>query len=363
MLSRLEVGLADGGVRVTHAVPASLGLPTNPDDAIGIQSTVVTYRDGGLPFTLRTRAAELAGTIESRFDTPPPTVIDIIHAFGVGSWPIAVELARRIGAGLLIELWRPDLVAPAAGLLVSSARSKSVNMPEFIVSEGPIAAALRELSPRAKCYSAPWGVHAPANARPGRPADQPLAIAMLCDTGDPHFVTPALTGIVEATAGTDTLIFAAIDEPTPAREASLWAAARKLNLLDRFTIDPDMESRREPILDMDVLLLPEAGGRQRTLTLEAMGAGMLVLALADNNLETLIDGTTARLVRPPTANAPPTSAAWSEAIRSSVLNPAAATDLSRAAHEHIRSNRPASTHVADVVRAYEQAARAPEAAE
>ncbi len=359
MLSRLEVGLADEGVRVTHAVPTTLAASPNPSDAIGIQSTIVTYRDAGLPFTLRSRAAALAAAIDSRFNEPTP--IDIIHAFGLGSWPIAAEIAKRIGTGLLLELWRPDLVAPAAGLHASCGRTKPAIAPEFIVSEGAVATALHALAPRAKVYSAPWGVHAPPHARPTRPADQPLAIAILCDTGDPRFVTPALAGLVDATKGADTLVFAAIEDATHARDAALWAAARKLNLLDRFSLAPDMESRREPILDMDVLIFPESGGRQRTLTLEAMGAGMLVLALAppspDDTLETLIDGTTAKLVRQPT------QAAWSEAIRSTVLNPAAATDLSRAAHEHIRSNRSASTHVADVLRAYQQAARAPVVAE
>ncbi len=366
MLSRLEVGLADEGVRATHAVPASMPSPvggSNSSDSIGIQSTVVTYRDGGLPFTLRTRAAELATAIETRFEEPTP--IDIVHAFGAPCWPLAVELARRTGAGLLLELWRPDLVAPAAGLLTACARPRSGGpvTPEFMVSEGAVATALHALAPRAKVYSAPWGVHAPIHPRPPYAArspeaqQQPLAIAIMCDTGDPRYVGPALAGIVEAAARTDFLLFAAIDEATHAREAVLWGAARKLNLLDRFSLDPDMESRREPILDMDVLILPEPGGRQRTLTLEAMGAGMLVLATADPNQSSLVDGTTARLVPPFNA------AAWAEAIRSNVLNSAAATDLSRAAHEYVRSNRTASTHVADVLRAYEQAARAPAAAD
>jgi hypothetical protein len=351
MLSRLEVGLADEGVRVTHAMPASLTAAGsfNTSEAIGIQSTVVTYQDRGLPFTHRRRAAMLAQAIEQRFDEPTP--IDIVHAFGAGSWAIAVDLARSVGAALLLELWWPGLVAPANVLFAAATRTGQSISPGFIVSESALATSLRKAIPRAKVYSAPWGVHAPPQPRGPRPTDQPLAVAMLCDTGDPRFCAPALAGLVQAASGTDMLIFAAIDESTPAREAALWSAARKLNLMDRFSIVPDMESRREPILDMDVLLLPEATGRQRTLTLEAMGAGMTVIAMADDTMDTLAAGTTARLVRSPTP------AAWAQAIAATALHPQAASELARSAHEHIRSNRIGSAHVADVLRAYQQVAR------
>ncbi len=351
MLSRLEVGLADEGVRVTHAMPASL-IATgtfNVSESIGIQSTVVTYQDRGLPFTHRRRAGDLARAIDERFDEPTP--IDIVHAFGAGSWAIAVDLARRSGAGLLLELWRPGLITPAAALFAAATRTSHPVTPEFIVSESALATAIRTSLPRAKVYSAPWGVHAPQHPRGPRPPGQPLAVAMLCDTGDPRSCSAALAGLVQAAAGTEMLIFAAIDETTPAREAALWAAARKLNLMDRFSLVPDMESRREPILDMDLLLLPEATGRQRTLTLEAMGAGLTVIAMADDTMESLADGTTARLV------ASPTPAAWAQAIAITALNPPAAADLTRSAHEHIRSNRVGSAQVADVLRAYQQVAR------
>lgn len=351
MLSRLEVGLADEGVRVTHAMPASLSATGtfNPSEAIGIQSTVVTYQDRGLPFTHRRRAAMLANTIAERFDEPTP--IDIVHAFGAGSWAIAVDLARRAGAGLLLELWRPGLLTPASVLFAAATRTSQPVTPEFIVSESALATALRATLPRAKVYSAPWGVHAPPHPRGHRPPGQPLAVAMLCDTGDPRSCSAALAGLVQAASGTEMLIFAAIDESTPAREAALWSAARKLNLMDRFSLVPDMESRREPILDMDILLLPEATGRQRTLTLEAMGAGMTVIAMADDTMDTLADGTTARLVRSPT------TAAWAQAIAATALHPQAASELARSAHEHIRSNRIGNAHVADVLRAYQQVAR------
>jgi hypothetical protein len=356
MLSRLEVGLADEGVRVTHAMPSSIhSVGTfNASEAIGIQSTVVNYQDRGLPFTHRRRAADLARAIEDRFDEPTP--IDIVHAFGAGSWTIALDLARRTGAGLLLELWRPGLLTPATALCTAAARTHHPVTPEFIVSETPIAAELRKRIPTAKVYSAPWGVHAPNHLRGTRPAGQPLSIAMLCDTGDPKFCTPALAGLVQAAAGAEVLIFGAIDEESPSRDAALWSAVRKLNLLDRFSLVPDFESRREPILDMDMLILPEATGRQRTITLEAMGAGMTVLALADDMMETLADGTTARLVRPVGTPAP-TPAAWAQAIAATALNPTAATDLARSAHEYVRSNRMGSTQIADVLRAYQQVSR------
>jgi hypothetical protein len=339
ILGRLEVGLADEGVRVIHAVPAA--LPHAQSIAIGLQSTVVRYEDSGLPFTLRRRATDLAHAIEAVSDDL--SSIDAVHAFGLGSWSVAMELARQTGARPLLELWRPALVAPASALPAAG----------YIVSEPSIAAALRKRSPRATIHPAPWGVHAPDHPRvPGGP-DRPRAVAMLCDTGDPRCTTPALAGLADAP---DLLIFACIEDASHAREAALWAAARKLNLLDRFSIVPGMESHREPILRMDMLLLPEAGGRQRTLTLEAMAAGVPVVARADPFLETLDDGRTARLVRADTPEA------WAGTIASIIANPSGASDLIKSAHEHVRRNRAASSHVADVLRAYQQAAGTPVAA-
>lgn len=354
LLSRIEVGLADEGVRVIHAAPPAVRAPATP--ALGIQSTVVSYHTPALqlqPLARRSAVDLLAAAERTSED---PLRIDIVHAFGEPCWPVALEVARAARAAVLIELWHPGLVPAAADLLARARRAANGPVPEFLTSEAAVASAMTALEPRARVYSAPWGVHVPDAPRPIRVADgsRDLSFAVLYDTGDPRTLAAPLAGIAEATSGVaDALIVGAIDDATSRRETRLWSVARKLGLLDRFSILPDMEARRDPVLAMDILLLPEPRGRQRTLTLEAMARGMAVVAAPDAATELLSEGSsTARLVP---SNTPK---AWADAIGGLIRNSAAHADLTSAAHQHLRSHRTASTHIADILRAYQQSVSA-----
>jgi hypothetical protein len=360
LLSRIEVGLADEGVRVIHAAPAA--ARAQPSATFGIQSSLVAYQPPTLPLqsSIRRSAQILLAAAEKTSEDP--LRIDIVHAFGAPCWPIAVEAARAANAALLLELWDPGLIPAAADLLARARRTTGTPTPEFLTSEAAVATALTTLDSRARVYSAPWGVHIPSRPRTIHPTGEAhdLSFAVMYDTGDPRTLAAPLAGIAQATKGVaDAFIVGAIDDATSRRESRLWDAARKLNLLDRFSILPDIEARRDPVLAMDFLLLPEPRGRQRTLTLEAMARGMAVIATPDPSLEFLSDGTTARLV---SANSTNPAKAWADAINSLIRNTAAHSDLTRAAHEHMRSNRTASTHIADILRAYQQAAAAKDAA-
>jgi glycosyltransferase involved in cell wall biosynthesis len=132
-----------------------------------------------------------------------------------------------------------------------------------------------------------------------------------------------------------------------AHRAGLWAHVSRLGLRERLTLSPHLEARRELTLEGDVLLLPEARGVHRSLTLDAMAAGMLVVAAADPHVSVLADGRTAWLVERATADA------WTNALRRTFEDRAASLSLAGAAREHIRQHCRASTHVASVMGAYE----------
>ncbi len=351
LLARLEVGLADEGVRVTHAVPYShLALQQGQGTDFGIQSTVVPYQQQGFALTRRRRAGDLRAAIDSA--TEEAVAVSVIHAFGSGCWRIAIELARQLRVPALFELWHPRLIPEAAALL-ESAGARSGTPVEFLVSEASVAAAMRSRAPQAKVYSAAWGVHAPARPRGAFSGDRTLGVAMLCDTGDPRAFGAALSGLIRATGGgPEFMVIACIEQGSGSRAGVLWSGARRLGVLDRFSLMSEVESRREPVLQADLLLLPEATGRQRTLTLEAMGSGVAIVAAADPFSETLVDGTTARLV----SNLTPEG--WAERIRTVAKEPQSSNDTLRAAHEYVRSKRTAAGHVADVLRVYQQVTRA-----
>jgi hypothetical protein len=351
MLSRLEIGLADEGVRVVHAVPRSMV----GSEGVGLYSSVVGYAEAGrfeTRWSLRRRAADLVRAVEDV--TGGSAALDVVHVFGGPAWRLGVEVARRTGAAPVLELWRPALLGLAAAVGATPGTGRP---PTFIVSEPALAGALRSRVPGARTAEAPWGVHTPPELPPrGRP-DHPLAVALLSDTGDARALTPALAGLMEATkGGPEILIFAAVEDATKSREAALWSAARRLGVLDRLSMTPQLEARREPVLQMDMLLMPEAHGRERTLVLEAMSSAMLVVAAADPFMGSLVDGVTATLVRSPT------TAAWAEAVAGVLKNPARADALVTSAHAWVHANRPASGQVAGVLKVYDAlAADAPAA--
>ena len=147
-----------------------------------------------------------------------------------------------------------------------------------------------------------------------------------------------------APAHPELLVFA--DEQA-VREAAVWPLVQKLRLADRFTIAPHIEARRELTLRSDILIIPEARGEQRTLTLDAMAAGMVVLAAQDPCVSVLIDGRTARLVRRPEVSA------WKEALAWALDRPDASAQLGASAREHVRQHCRASAHIASVLGSYE----------
>jgi hypothetical protein len=363
LLSRLEIGLADEGVRVVHAVPISELSP----DVGGVYSTVVGYQDTGLPLTRSLRASRLWGAIRRALedDASGPS-IDVVHCFGAGSWALALELGRLTGAKVLLEVWRTSQVSTAGAL--AQPREGRVT-PAFCAADPALAAALRKRNARAEVRTAPWGVHTPSIGRfalPGqdivrggeggsaggmddRAGPPAVAAAVLCDGHDSPALAAAMEGLARACRRFPQLmIFASAED---GRESALWRHGRRLDLLDRISLVPDMELRREPVLHMDLFVLPEASGQQRTLTLDAMAGGMVVLAAGDPMVEPLIDGRTAKLVR--TASAPE----WEQAVAWALTSPAQARTLTESAREYTRTQRTAAAHVSAVLGAYESLAK------
>src|SRR5690606_40955555 len=93
MLLRIEVGLADEGVRVLHALPEDAeGLISEEAAARGI-----TYRPRGPLPSLRVRASSAleAALAQPVFGEGGKARVDIVHAFGRDAWAISAEIARQ----------------------------------------------------------------------------------------------------------------------------------------------------------------------------------------------------------------------------------------------------------------------------
>lgn len=343
MLQRLEVGLADEGVRVVHALPQQMALDEQSSGG-GLYSTIVGYEAGGFAISRRLRAARLLDAIQDKLDLPERK-IDIVHAFGLEPWYLGLELARMSAAGVLLELSDASAIASAAAL---ASRRVGVRTPEFSVPEPALRRALRKRAHNAHVHITPWGVHAPATAPTrSRPKDRPLAVGMMSDGRDAQGVLLALAGLKECMRSRgEYLVFAGTGPLKYGRDPAVWTAARELDMVDRISLIPEIEARREPMMQMDVLVLPEASGRQRTLTLDAMAHGVNIVAARDELIEAILPDQTATVVTTPSASA------WTEAFTRLLDDRAYAQSVQIAAHQFVRTQRSGSGQIAAVLTSY-----------
>lgn len=332
MLSRLEVGLADEGIRVVHAIPRRSAHWYHAD----VFTQLVPYEDRGMVISRPWRARQVIRDLQTRAggESQP---IDIVHAFGAPAWPIAAELARMSGAALALEI---DSAVSAAKARSAKAGAGPLY---FLLPDPALERLVRGDDVGVQVRATPWGVHTPA--LPHDLFGNGLSVMLLAGTSNPRAVAESLEGLAAAAQACPQLMIFAEDAAVAA--AGGWGLLKRLGLTDRATLVPDMEARRELTLRADVLLLPEAGGEHRSLTLDAMAAGMLVLAAADPAVSVLIDGKTARTV------AKSGAAAWREAMEWVIRSPDPARALGLSAREHIRAHHRASSHVASVLGAYE----------
>jgi hypothetical protein len=330
MLARLEVGLADEGARVIHAMPRSV----DPIDATAVYSTPVSYHDLGLPFTLPLRAAELVRGLPAEGDHP---AVDVVYAAGRGAWGMAVEVGRRAGAAVLVEVWSHSLIAPAARLAARVRGGGGRGLLRLLAPDPVLLAALARQVPANQLAEVPWGVH-PGEARRG-PIDPAasLSIALLASGDDPLAVKAAVEALPAVVAGAPGAMM--IADARVAERVPLWKWATAAGVASRVTVIADLEGRRELVLTGDVLLIPEALGDHRSIVLDAMAMGMLVAARPDPMVDWLTGG----------IHVAPIAEADAEAVSRVLLRlatdaPAAAAQRSSAA-ALVETRRSGSAHV------------------
>lgn len=368
MLSRLEIGLADEGVRLAHAVPQS----ALARESVGLYSVAVGFPERGLPFTLRQRADDLCGQLLGALDLESPTDLDLIHVWsdlGGASAPVSTalgkfaqgsyhpidlgfELARRTGAGLVIEVWTSRLLNRLPALFARAAAMRIDLLASFPDATMAKASGLDQRIARSGLTSVcPWGVRPSDEPHQRWSADTTPALGLITDGSPLPRLTAVLTGLAALTSAPGAgfeppMIFVGAED----RSADLlWRAARKLRLLNRLTLVPQVEAFREPALDMDALLFPGACGTHRTLPLDALASGLQVISGGDTIASYLQDPAIVELVTEPLR-----PQAWEAGIRRA-LSMDAASQAARVAGARawVRAERTCSAQVACVLRAYE----------
>lgn len=338
LLSRLEIGLADEGIEVVHALPADATGRGGQD----VFARFVTYSPKTNALTRGLAVRQLLGDIARQLDEAPEDsdrLIDAVHLFGGEAWAIGLSLAREAGLPVAIEIWRPGVADRLRRLNIQGIPRVAAMSPD-----PAIARALSAVGGPWAIVPAPWGVLT------DRDSVQPVSPAtfayMMVGTGrSVEAYRAALTGVA-AVVRQHPNVFLFCDAQA-GRRSELWSHARALGLLDRVTLVEDLEARRDLILQGQALIHPEASGEQRSVLLEAMAAGMVVVASHDPAVSALQAGVTATLVEARD------SASWERALRAVIEQRPASLALGASANDYIRKHRTVSDHVRAVLGAYQ----------
>ncbi len=379
LLTRLEVGLADDGFNVVHAVPESVIENTagSAAELSGVFSKVVAYASSSMALTRRIvvrQMVEALRALPGDFET-----IDVVHVFGGGAWDLAHDLAMVFDAPLVVEVWRRGMGVRARELFYSKRNAEAtlflvgepgvereLNSPSgsrITKAAGPSAATLarNSVGGALPCRVIPWGVLSPGQHR--QPSDglgkRVPANIMIVGSGrfDPKGTgsgkadcSPSWCAVFQGCAqlveqGFDLLVYC---DDISARRANIWQQARKLNLLNRLSLISDLEGRRDLMLHGDVLVLPEWSGEQRSIVLEAMANGMIIMAPSEAACPMFDDHRTAVLVRCDTPGA------WATALSEVLSQRALALSLADAAHLYVQVHRKAYEYIKGVIDSYQE---------
>src|SRR5690606_24739868 len=120
----------------------------------------------------------------------------------------------------------------------------------------------------------------------------------------------------------------------------------KLDLLRNVSMIPRRLGHRDLLLRADLLVQPQPLAQSRSITLQAMAHGLVVLAHEDPWLDYLIEDETAWLLREPDA------AAWTGALNRALQDHAAAEALGQRARQWVRANRTVSHQIERVLNLY-----------
>lgn len=333
MLRRVEVGLADDGLRVFHAIPREALR-----DDHGLSARVITFVPDHLGFTLRGRARAFIADLRAAYPQETQQGIDAVHVLGKRWWPLGEQIAHVLDAALLIELWRASSITRA---LAVARRSSAA----FVASDPGLLRAMREAGLSDRTRSAPWGVHAPTAPRRILPEGRQPALMVLGSCEGPAAIEGVVGGIAQAAGESDA--FLVFIDASLAPKSHLWRLARERGILDKLSIIEDMEGARDIVLQGDLLLVPSAMGEHRSIVLDAMAQGMLVLSPRDPRIEALDEPERAGLV--PASD----GASWARAIAGALTDPDRARATGASAWAYVREQRKATSQIAGILDAYD----------
>lgn len=329
-MRKVAIGLVDAGSRTIMALPAD--MTGRFADIPGVK--IVGYRDRGVPWTRNLRARELADdAAESSTD---PTVV---HAFGGRSFGIAADVARFLGAELVLEVHARALAPQAASILNDELGSGMALAPSATLVNALVAAGVPHTSAR----ELPWGVSSRGVELARDPAEV-LGIVLAGTGNDAQAWDSALRGLAAVASRREDFLILADD--TASLKAGIDRLVSSIGLSPLLSRIPKIEADRELVVRADLMLWPDHDAEHRSIILDAMASGVCVVATEDRDVPALCNPSIARLVSGDAAE-------WAGAVESLIASADERAQLGRRAHEYIGQNHRPSKHVAGLLDAYE----------
>ena len=275
LLTRLE---RDWGIRSSLVLPERLSEDLQPvhEHRLGAGNVLVMPPSG--PIWVRQHAAQ---SLASQVHRDPA---NLVLCIGTGSLPEAEATARHLDCPVVISTWSSEETR------VASTRMQHV---------GAWVAPTRRLADRMTSRVGTELVQCipPGIAPRTEPAPEiglaPTLAILACD-GSPEIVRAALAGLEQAIAVVPDLQICMEIDAENGHQA--WREADARGLLDHVSTIADATQVRSLMTSCDIILNPNRGPRVRTMVLEAMAASRAIISAPAEDLDWLIDGTTAAIV-------------------------------------------------------------------
>ncbi len=347
MLRRLEIGLVDEGCRVVRLAPEGASIEPTTGLAAALAYPDAAWRVG--LFSPAKSVERALGDLPALAADDDGRSIDIIHAFGHASWPLALALSELIGGDLVLEVTSRSALAQVQATERRAAPA-SDDSPSgvWLAPDDAMRSAVERLARRWPVRTAWWGVHVPPIEPISRTQPTPIESVCILSSGEePASVINLLTAL----AGTPAIPSAPIillDARAVEKHPEVWRHASALGLLPRLSVVSEIESRRQLVLRVDALIQADCRGEHASLVLEAMASGIPLVTRADRLVSIATDPSIAVLVEEPSEQG------WARAITSLLASPSDARSLGLAARRYIQTHRLAHVQVRAALEAYAQ---------
>lgn len=334
-INRLMVGLVTEGIRVTRIVPDSLDHQWI--EAGESRVSLVHHLDTPMPTFPLLRSLRCRRLAETMHGSIP----DAFHAFGITAWDLGRDLADAMDRPVILET-----CSPAESKHLPTGRAAR-NVAAYVCPTDALAGTLSTRVTRERVLVVPPGVRAPDSPTElFRNPEDAISLAIIGSGRDVPAYEVVLTALGSITADYPQLnIFL---ELPGRRSRSIWRIVERLGLLGNVSCLDHAAGLRRHLTRCDAMLIPEEFGELRILMLDAMAAGLPIIAPSDPCLSMLEDQINALLMTDGR------SGQWERNLRRLLSDPEEARALGRMGRDRMQCDYTSTRQVARMIDAYEQ---------